>query len=85
MLDDAVAPKPRRSTVVVAPLLPPVVLQVWTPASRDRTSWIVVPGERAMSSAVITLLEVPIIPVPVRVAQTSTVGRTCVLLCATAG
>ena len=54
------------------------------PASRDNTSWIVVPGERAMSCAVITLFDAPTMPVPVRDAQTSIGGKNCVASCALA-
>ena len=75
VLDDAVAPKPRRSTDVVAPLLPPSCSRSGCRLRATGRPEIVVPGERAMSSAVITLLEAPMIPVPVRDAQTSTVGR----------
>ncbi len=32
-----------------------------------------------------TLVDAPVIPAPVRLAQTSTVGKTCVLLCAYTG
>jgi hypothetical protein len=35
-----------------------------------------------MSSAVMTLVDAPAMPVPARLAQTSTVGSTCGLLCA---
>ena len=44
----------------------------------------VVPGERAISSAVMTLVEAPAIPVSVRLAQTSIAGSTSVVLCACA-
>src|SRR4029079_4069610 len=84
VLDDAVDPKPRRSTTVVAPLFPPVVLQVWMPALRDNPHAIVVPGEREISSAVITLLDAPTMPVPVRDAQTSIGGKNVVESCAPA-
>ena len=82
MFEAAVAPKPRRSTVVPAPLMPPAVLQVCTPGARAMMSCKDASGALAIWSAVMTVVDAPIMPVPLRrLAVTSISGSSTVAPC----
>src|SRR6478672_9248373 len=76
--DWAKAPKPRRSTPSREPFVELSRCCTCTPTSRDRMSGKFCAGERAISSAVIMLFDVPTMPLLRRVQLTSICGsKTC--------
>ncbi len=74
--DGALAPKPRKSTMSRAPLTPAPMCWIWKPACSVMISVSVWRGDRAISSAVMMLVEVPVMPpLPRRDAPTSIGGN----------